>query len=416
MLHSRPRFPQLVAAAVAVVTTVACALTAGPATAATVTPHLNPSDLSSAWMFPAKNWSSANKEAGRVDDVLRIGNRVYIAGNFTITESHSGATQTRTYLAAEDATTGALLGWAPKLNGRAYVLAASPNHQTLFVGGSFTSVDGTPRSHLASFNIATGALTSAVPSGLAINGAVRAISRSGTTMYIGGDFTSVAGHAHHYLARLNLVGSSHFVTSTWSPSADNSVRDLIADGPRHRVLVAGWFGRIDGVKGQCHLASVSTITGRPLPWTNHPPDPILDIARTGSRLYAAETGPGGVALAYNAVTGKRAWFYMADGNMQAVTTANGWPVFGMHGSYVAPHANLLMREYSDSTRIKRTKLFELSPDGVLQAWKPNIGSTQGVLGVWALKASQGMLYVGGDFTLVNGKQQQRFAMFPQIRG
>ncbi len=50
---------------------------------------------------------------------------------------------------------------------------------------------------------------------------------------------------------------------------------------------------------------------------------------------------------------------------------------------------------------------------MLQAWKPNLGSTQGVLGVWALKSSQGMLYVGGDFTLVNGKQQARFAMFPQ---
>ena len=47
---------------------------------------------------------------------------------------------------------------------------------------------------------------------------------------------------------------------------------------------------------------------------------------------------------------------------------------------------------------------------------PDLGTTQGVLGVWALKSGHGMLYVGGDFTLVNGAQQNRFAMFHSVHG
>jgi hypothetical protein len=405
-----------VAATMALTTLVTAALTAGPAVAAPApTPQISSGDVNGAWQFPAKNWSKSNVEAGRVDDVLRVGNRVYIAGNFTLTANRSGATQTRTYLAAEDATTGALLAFAPKLNGRAYVLGVSPNHRTLYVGGAFTTVGGNARSHIATFDIATGDLTTAIPD-LAINGDVKAISRAGNSMYIGGSFTSAGGHAHERLAKLNLLGTGHWGVGGWNASADGDVRDLIADGPHDRVIVAGWFGHIDGVTGQEHLAAVSTVTARPVSWGFHPSDPVLDIAREGSRLYAGVGGNTNSAMAFNSVSGNRIWYYMADGNIQAVTTVGGWPVFGTHGDYVAPKANEKLWEYSSSTRIKRHKIFELNPAGVLQPWSPDIGSTQSPLGVWALKASQGMLYVGGDFTLVNGVQQARFAMFPQIHG
>jgi outer membrane protein assembly factor BamB len=409
------RRPSSLIAAVTLATTLAAAISAGPAVAAAVPqPHLAAADVNAAWQFPAKNWSASNKQAGRVDDILRIGSRVYIGGNFTISENHSGKTVTRTYLAAENASTGALLNWKPTLNGRVYAIGASKNHKSLYVVGDFTSVDGVARTHVASFNIASGKLGSAIPA-LGINGQVRAISRAGTSIYIGGDFTQAGGHAHARLARLDLVGG-HYRVAAWNPTADNQVRDLIADAAHNRVIVAGWFNTIDGVKGQHDLASISMTTGRPLPWGGHAPDPVLDIARSGHRLYAAMGGPGGKALAYNITTGRRVWFYAADGNIQAVTTINGWPIFGTHGDNVADHKNLNLSEYTKSSRIRRHKIFELSPNGVLQSWAPDLGTTQGVLGVWALKSGHGMLYVGGDFTLVNGAQQNRFAMFHSVHG
>jgi hypothetical protein len=37
-----------------------------------------------------------------------------------------------------------------------------------------------------------------------------------------------------------------------------------------------------------------------------------------------------------------------------------------------------------------------------------------VLGVWALRGGGGTMYVGGDFTRVDGGDQARFAIFPSV--
>ena len=72
------------------------------------------------------------------------------------------------------------------------------------------SVDGLSRTHLASFDIATGKLATAFPA-LGINGYVSAISRAGTSIYIGGSFTLAGGRKHARLAKLNLVGTGYWV-------------------------------------------------------------------------------------------------------------------------------------------------------------------------------------------------------------
>jgi hypothetical protein len=125
-------------------------------------------------------------------------------------------------------------------------------------------------------------------------------------------------------------------------------------------------------------------------------------------------GPGGTALAFDLATGRQQWYYRTDGNVQAVATVGGYPVYGMHGDYVAPQANVSMSEYGTSRRISRHKVFMLSPAGVLQSWAPPLTSTQGVLGVWALRGGGGTMYVGGDFTRVDGGDQARFAIFPSV--
>ena len=82
------------------------------------------------------------------------------------------------YLAAERAGTGTLRrGFHPKLNGRVYALAVSPNHRFLYVGGQFSSVGGHPRHNLAAFNLRTGRLSARIPD-LSIPGTVRAMAVS----------------------------------------------------------------------------------------------------------------------------------------------------------------------------------------------------------------------------------------------
>jgi trimeric autotransporter adhesin len=403
------------AGAAGVAACAAAGLAAAPGAVAatpTISPHLSTADVSGAWQFPVPSWTLKNKEQGRVDDMLRVGSIVYIAGNFTISSNHSGQTVTRTFLAAENADTGALLSWHPVLNGRAYALAASPDRSTLYVGGQFTTVNGQRHSHLVAFDVASGQVSPALPD-LKVGGTVKAIAQSGSNLFIGGSFTSVAAQAHVRLAELSLGGPGVWaVNPGFKASANEDVRDIIADSPTGRIIVAGWFSNVDGKAGQAHIAALSMAGGGVLPWANHPSDEVLDIARAGTSLYAAMGGPGGTGLAYDIGTGKQRWFYKTDGNVQAVTTVGGYPVFGMHGDYVAPKANAQMSEYGSSSRISRHKIFQLTPTGVLTSWAPALTSTDGVLGVWALKSGNGVLYAGGDFTRVNGATQDRFAIFP----
>jgi len=60
---------------------------------------------------------------------------------------------------------------------------------TLFVGGWFDRMAGQPRSRLASFDIATGDLTSWQPD--PIDGSVAAIAVLNSTIYVGGYFDSI---------------------------------------------------------------------------------------------------------------------------------------------------------------------------------------------------------------------------------
>jgi hypothetical protein len=363
------------------------------------------------WRFPVPAWPPAIAEEGRVDDLVRVGDTIFIGGNFTRAADHAGHTATRTYLAAMDVSTGALRPFAPVLDGRVYALAASPDGATLFAGGTFTHVNGASRRRLAAFDVATGTLSPALGD-LALNGAVRALASSGTELFVGGAFTSAGGASRSWLAKLVRGAGGGYSLAGWSPAAGGGdVRDIVLDSVSNRALVAGWFTSIGGSSAQKHLAALDQDSGAIRPWASHPGSPILDIAIDGGSLYAAMAGPGGTALAYRLADGTQRWYYKTDGNCQAVAVFAGHPVFGMHGDFVAPVKNAAMSEFGDSARIARRKIFMLSADGLLEPWDPGISSTDGPLGVWALRASGGTLFVGGDFTRVHGVEQERFAMF-----
>ena len=85
---------QIVAVAAALTTTLAVASTAG---ATPTIPHVSAAAVQQGWQFPVPGWTHTNKEAGRVDDILRVGHIVFIAGNFTTAADHSGNLQPRSY-------------------------------------------------------------------------------------------------------------------------------------------------------------------------------------------------------------------------------------------------------------------------------------------------------------------------------
>ena len=90
--------------------------------------------------------------------------KVFIGGEFTSVRPPGAAAGTqetsRTYLAVVDAASGNLLSFAPQPNGRVWALAASEDQSRVYVGGDFTQIAGQSRQRMAAFDTTSLALVS----------------------------------------------------------------------------------------------------------------------------------------------------------------------------------------------------------------------------------------------------------------
>src|SRR6185436_6602969 len=122
--------------------------------------------------------------------ILRIGNTVYIGGTFS-----SVGGSPRFGVASFDATTGALTNWNPNINGPVYSIAAAGGK--LIVGGEFDSVNFQPKRGICMFDLATGTLDSweALPY-TALT--VLSIEVFNNNFYFGGFTTSGSGYQRIY--------------------------------------------------------------------------------------------------------------------------------------------------------------------------------------------------------------------------
>jgi hypothetical protein len=121
---------------------------------------------------------------------------------------------------------------------------------TMYAGGDFTSVQNStgtttyPRNRLFSFNATTGAVSTWAPN---VNGPVWAMepSADGRYLYVGGEFTRFDGRAVNRLVKYDLLNGRVDTAFTF-PTAIRKVTDLQLVGGR--LVVAGTFaGGIVGV-------------------------------------------------------------------------------------------------------------------------------------------------------------------------
>src|SRR5690606_5797277 len=93
------------------------------------------------------------------DHVLKTayeGDVLYVGGAFTHALDVDGTRVPRRHLAAVDSASGALLPFAPDLDGQVYEVAATSDY--LYAAGDFQHVDGVPMPRLARFDLGTGVL------------------------------------------------------------------------------------------------------------------------------------------------------------------------------------------------------------------------------------------------------------------
>ncbi len=375
---------------------------------------------------------------------LAYGNGVVYAGgtfaNALPPGTASGSTTGevgRTYLAAFSSTTGALItSFDPTISYSGsnahpgiFAMALSPDGSTLYVGGVFDHVNGVAHSDLAAFSTSTGALTSWNPSTSAQVRSI-AVSPDGSSIYIGGAFGAMDSKTRTFAAAVDTSGK----LLPWAPVLDSSVYAVAVAPDDSQVLLGGYFQNVNGV-AQNSIAAVDPVNGT----TNHPwglpgsfiphnsgcQSSVKDIVISGSTAYIADEGNGGGcfdgdwALSLGS-TDQLQWLSNCLGATQALAVVNGYLFKGSHAHDCAwspggwPEVRM-----ADGTRLGWHLLDQSLADGTIQHWTPNTNvgfasdwqGTDG-LGPHAMATDGSQLFVGGDFTTVNNKQQQGFAIFP----
>jgi hypothetical protein len=332
---------------------------------------------------------------GTVEAVERIGSTIYLGGAFTaVVDPKTGATMSRSHVAAIDAATGRpLASWNPGADGTVFALDRSPDGSRLYLGGDFTHVAGSFRGRVAAVGASTGQLVGGfVPNA---NGSVRALAATSGRVFVGGKFTTMNGAGHSRIAAVDA--NTGVNVSGWNASVGGTVRGLVVSVDGSRLFLCG--GGFTTVSGQhrAFAAAVNTSNGSLLPWAPNPDRPIYALAIDASNVYAAGGGAGGHVFAWSVGAGTITWQNHTDGDVDAVAVV---------GSQVFAGGHFTLEQGAHQARLVALSVSNGVPDA---SFHPTL--TGGSLGAIALAGDGGHLAVGGDFTKVNGVNQPRLTSF-----
>lgn len=351
---------------------------------------------------PLATWQAE----GRVSALAVANGVVYLGGSFTTLSSHgTRQTLTRNRLAAINESTGKPTAWNPNVNGPVHALHVIGNR--VYVGGRFTSIGGHAARNLAVVSRTTGKLVTAFRG--STNGEVDAMAASSTRLFVGGSFSRVDGASRRNLGAVGLSGGG--LASAWQADTNGQVHALLIGSGTGRIYVGGNFANVDG-RSRPFLAAVGSKKGAAFTWRTAPLGQVWGLALSSTSLYAAVGGhEGGQLDAYDPGTGGRRWSRYADGDVQAVALAGGEVIAGGHflnacgDTSGAPGGG---SPWVCTVPVQRDRFFATDANGALKSWNPGANS---LYGVWALRTDATHVVAGGDFTLVDGAHQARFAEF-----
>lgn len=351
--------------------------------------------------------------------------KVYVGGEFTKVRPPGAAPgtseTTRTYLAVFNASTGALdpINLTLNTDGKVWSITSTPTGSRVFIGGDFKTVNGQARNRIAAIDTATGKLVADFrPS---VDWRVKAMATYGNVVYLGGAFNRVSGVSRK---RFAAVAAHNGVLLPWAPRTDEDadVHAIDVADNNTRVLVGGDFNYINGTKRYA-LASIApypntgalqafrTAGAMPEP-NNSCVSRVKDIETYGDRVYVAAAGDGagcfdGTFAGKISGLGDLVWKNYCLGATETVTYVKGWLYKGSHA-----HDCSVNGDFGEGPWGNRFLLVQNINNGRIGPWTPNTNAT-GITQVGPLASATGGadLWVGGDFTTVNGKAQQGLTRF-----
>ncbi len=238
---------------------------------------------------------------------------------------------------------------------------------TLYVGGDFTSVGGQQRNHLAALNTVTGGATVWNPDvdGTAPGTTVydMALATAGDLLYVGGAFETIGGETRNNIGAIDVESGTH---TNWDPSADGIVYAVELSGDT--LLIGGDFHNLNTNSQnvvRSRLAALDTLKSvdSATPWTPAADATVRDMVIAGNTLYI-----GGDFRNINDSGFTRPRDYLA----AIDTSANAFNVL---------------------------------------SWNPGADNN-----VYALALTNDALFIGGDFTTISGVSRNRLAAVDFVNG
>ncbi|WP_329379074.1 DNRLRE domain-containing protein [Streptomyces sp. NBC_01351] len=356
---------------------------------------------------------------------------VFAGGTFSAVrppEGTAGAEQEAVNFVALDAATGNPTSCKLAFtigDGTATVrtLAVSKDNKTLYAGGSFGAVNGTPVSSLAAIDIAS--CTPKASFHPSFPATVRALAVTDDTLYAGGDFTSVEGQTRERFAAID-AGSGALKPFVANVDEPGRAVEVTPDGKN--VLLGGDFFTVNG-KNSHALAVVDAGTGAVTKtYTNIPSNSVVkDISTDATGFYTGNEGSGGGVfdgrIGLNLSDFSEKWRDRCLGATQFVLPYQGVLYSSSHA-----HNCETELEFPDGKRhfllAQPTNHEGAAPapaDGFVRGpgklgWHPtaNDGLGEGIgprVMAVAEKSDVKYMWVGGEFTLINGKAQQGLTRF-----
>ena len=388
-----------------------------------------------AWVLegpaPTVDFSATETTDAWGQALLLVGDLLLVGGDFTgIKPTRSGPVTSQPFLAALDAVTGQPVSTfqvPPQIDSIVRNLALSPDGSTVYVAGDFG---------LVALDAVTGQLDFQVT---AIDGAIAGrvfdIAVTNTQLYVGGDFTNIGNTFRANIARLSLDG---VVDPNWSPNVTNGftsgrsapVQSIALSPSGDTVYIGGNFERINDTDvplssggERVSVLSVSALDGTVQPETFMPFIGDLERGLTGhdiavTDLYVIVAWGGPNFVSFHSTDGTRLQQYRATGDVQALKVAGDHVFVGHHGEFFGFVPNTIPPEAVVSLDPEVFEPFKLHSFRIddpsfppEQAW-----NLPGPFGVWDIAVDEEYIWVTGEIMQAGSNERpvEGLARFPAV--
>jgi hypothetical protein len=337
------------------------------------------------------------------------GSTIFAGGVFTTV---NGGTS-RLRLAAFSTTTGTVTAFNPNVDNQVNSIAFSADGNSLVLGGSFTTVNGsTARNRMAVVDVSTGLATSFNPN---MSSTINTISidQNNDNIFAGGNFESIGGTSINRLIKLDANGD---IVSGFNPNiSGSSIYDIEVSDDSSTVYVAGLFTTVNGSTTRNGLAAFDTTTGIATAFNPNPGSGgvvSMQLDDDSDLLYV-----GGVFTTVNGGTSRNrmAAFDTNTGlaNSFDPNIPNTVEEILLTGDGSTVYATGWFSEVNGGTARNNIAAFDTSTSNATN-FDPGLGSVGYSL---ALSSTGDTIYVGGFFTSVNGStSRNRLAAFDTSTG